>query len=208
MSLSETFGIAAAVASAWSMYYYLAAIWRGECRPNRVTYWIWFALSLLILLSYRDSGGTTVYLQVMYVINPFVIAVVSIWRGEKHERLSRWVVLVNLACAALASVSIPLWWMLRQHYGAGASSALPVLGLNLLADAFGAIPTFEKAWNRPETEDKRAWLVCLLAATLNLGAVKDWGAADIAWNAWMWGAALLYVLFVYLRPPSAAASET
>lgn len=197
MFYPEAFGIAAALASAWSMYYYLVAIWRGECKPNRATYWIWFALSGIIFLSYRKSGGTTMWLQGMYVLNPLVIGICSIWYGEGSV-LSR----LDKTCLALAGVSIPIWWILRQHYGDTAQAALPIFLINLFADALGAIPTFEKAWNRPETEDKKAWLVCLLSTSLNLGAVTHWGVADICWNAWMWIAACAYALFVYLRPPS------
>lgn len=202
MSVHLAFGIAAGLASFVSMALYVAAILQKKCEPSKVSYWIWFVLSLLILISYRKSGGSAMILLVMYAINPFVAAVLSIWYGEKNEDLPRWVVVLNVLCVMLAAVSIPLWWMLRQHYGDNADSALPVLGVNLFADALGAFSTFEKTWNRPEKEDKRAWLICLLAATLNLGAVAEWGAPDIAWNGWMWGAALFITLSVYLRPPS------
>lgn len=204
MYFPEAFGIVAALTSLFSTAAYVYAIWRHGTKPNRVTYWIWFALSLLILLSFRRSGGTTLWLQVAYVVNPLVIAIHSLWFGERHERLRPWVKWLNRFCLAVAAVSVPLWWALSLAFENVVAAALPILCLNLFADAMGALPTFEKAWNRPETEDRLAWLVCLLGATLNLGAVTKWTAADIAWNAWMWGASLLYVLLVYLRPPSAA----
>lgn len=204
MFFPEAFEVAAGGASLVSLVLYVRAIWRGDAQPNRFTHWIWFLISAIILASYLRSGGTTFWLQAMFVAYSLVIALHSVWFGERHERLRPWVVWLNWTCLAIALVSIPAWWALDRAFSGVAAVALPILAVNLLADAMGAIPTFEKAWNRPETEDRRAMLLSLLAATFNLGAVTEWTAADILWNGWMWNASLVYALFVYFRPRSVA----
>lgn len=205
MDMHSVAGVTAAVVSVVSMAIYVRSILLGETKPNRVSYWIWFVLSLLIFLTYRKSGGTTVWLLGMYTLNPLIAAVLSIWWGE-GTRLSK----LDVACAAVAAVSIPLWWLLRSLYGDVPEVALPIFLLNMVADVVGAFPVFEKCWNRPENESRLSWLVSVLAATLNVAAVTHWGVVDIVWNAWMWAAAACFAGFTYFRPPSnvTAGSET
>ena len=66
--------------------------------------------------------------------------------------------------------------------GAGAGLMLwaltsdPVLAyyLTTCVDAMGAIPTIQKAWARPETEDRLTWSLFLLSNIINLFAIRQW----------------------------------
>lgn len=193
------FGILAALIDVLSGAFYVIAILRGFTKPSRVTFWIWLVLSTLIMASYVKSGGTTLWLQAMYVMSPLIIATLSLWYGEGSAptRLEKSVL-------GIAFVSIPLWVVLKAIWGDVPEAALPILLLNIGANAVGGIPTFEKAWNRPETENATAWVLCVAASLVNLLAVRSWGAADVIWNGYMTSAATFIALCACFRPSSVA----
>lgn len=201
MESHEFFGGLAAFVAAMSMAIYVLAILRGETKPNRASYWVWFALATVIFLTYRESGGTTVWLLGMYALNPLVAAVLSIWYGEgtglgKLDRM----------CLAVVGLNAPVWIGLRAWFGDGAEAAIPLFVANMIMDVAATIPVFEKTWNRPETEDGPAWVLCAVATTLNLFAVTEWTFVDVVWNAWMWSAGAFIAASACLRPRSRSVS--
>ena len=194
MDRQEWFGIASAACVILSAVMYVISMLAGKTKPSRASYWIWFSMSSLIFFSFLKSGGSTVWLQAAYVVNPLVIAVLSLRYGEGIG-LSR----LEKAVLVIASFSVPLWVGLRATWGDTPEAALPILLLNLLADALGGLPTYVKVWKRPETEDRAAWIVCAVGCVLNLFAVRSWGIPDIVWNGFMTSAAV-YVALACFRP--------
>jgi hypothetical protein len=203
----ETFGIVAAGLAAVSTVMYLVSIWRGQTRPSRVAYWIWFLMGACIFFTYRKSGGTTHWQQLVYIGNSLSIALHSLWFGEGVsdprelvKNLSR----LDKAAIAVTVVSMPYWYLLTLQYGDVPEAAIPVFLLLMSVDIAGCMPVFEKSWNRPESEDKFAWLIGCLGAALNIGAVTAWGIPDIVWNGWIVGAQVVIVLMLFFRPRSTA----
>jgi len=191
----EVFGVASAACVILSAVLYVLSMLAGKTKPSRASYWIWFSMSSLIFFSFLKSGGTTVWLQLAYVVNPMVIAVLSLRYGEGIglSRLEKGVI-------AIAAFSIPLWVGLRAKWGDTPEVALPILLLNLFADALGGLPTYLKVWQRPETEDRLAWIVCAVGCVLNLFAVRAWNVPDIVWNGFMTTAAIYVALACFRRP--------
>jgi len=196
------FGILAGIVGLGSSLSYVIAILRGHKQPNRVTFWIWFAVSLLVFISFLKSGGTTVWLQLTFMSGPLMIAVLSLRYGEGAglTRLDKGVV-------ALSVVSIPLWIGLRSIFGDTPAAAVPVLLLNLFANFLGGVPTYLKVWHRPETEDKLAWILCVGSVVTNLFAVREWGVPDLVWNGYMICSAGFIALAACFRPSSVPVTQ-
>lgn len=203
----ESYGIASALIAVLSTVLYVVAIWRGKIQPNRVTFWVWFVMGTIIYFSYGKSGGTTHWIQGVTTLTALVIALHSLHFGE---RTGEGVTRLQKRCLIVAALSIPLWALLRALFGDRPEAVFPVFFLNMLANGFGAGPTMEKLWNRPETEKSTsAWFLSFLSAVVNVPAVATWGPTDIVWNAWMVGfAAFAMYCLLLRRPASAVVSET
>ncbi len=124
------------------------------------------------------------------------IAVLTIRYGE-GERMNKW----DRRSIGLALSSLPLWFGLSCFMPASVA-ALPVFIVQMFADAVGCVPTFEKAWNRPENEDRSAWAVAFASYVVNTGAVRQWTLQDAIWNGWLGFGCLAVLLMLFFRPRS------
>src|SRR3989338_2992942 len=62
---------------------YVVYIFRGKSKPNRVTWWIWAFMGLVLALSYKFSGAdNTVWVPYVEFLGPLTIAILSIKYGE------------------------------------------------------------------------------------------------------------------------------
>ncbi len=165
------FGFISGGISLFAYGIYIYAIWYGDTRPSRSSWWIltvvWGVL-LLSSLSIGDSGiqsHWTSYVErgitIAYVLGSLVIAISTIWRGS----VERWGVLDYL-CAVSAGIALLLYFVFDQ----------PVLSfaMSLVADIFGIVPTVRNAYRHPEQEDFAAWGIECAASFLALFAISVW----------------------------------
>ncbi|MFA6224387.1 MAG: hypothetical protein WC647_18965 [Desulfomonilaceae bacterium] len=140
---------------------YITAIIRGECRPNRATWWIWSALSGLVAASYYSSGASnTLVIALIDVPCILIIAILSIRYGEKKRNP------FNGYCVVGAIVGIVMWLL--------SGSPTAALSLFLFSDLMAAMPTIWKSYKRPGDENMFAWLMTLGGNILNLFAIESW----------------------------------
>lgn len=145
---------------------YILAILRGKTTPNRTTWFIWTVVSTISLLSYGASGADhTIWFPISDAVAPLIVLILAIKYGE-----DAWTKL-DQACLIVVGISVFFWWL--------SGSALVGLCMNLIADAMGATPTIVKAYRRPASEDRIAWLIVFLATVINLGAIEDWHSISI-----------------------------
>ncbi len=172
MSVGELVGLIAGVLALSAAIPYIRAILRGETRPSRATWFIWTVVGLLIATSYYAAGARqTIWVAVVYFVDPLIVAVLSIKFGE-----AGWTLLDRL-CLAGAGIGVLLWWL--------SGSPLVALIANLVVDAFGALPTIKKSYCRPQSEDRTAWALALAGATANLFAIEAWSFEIAAYPVYM-----------------------
>ncbi len=179
-------GMVAGVLSLLAFVPYIAAILRGETRPNRATWWIWTTTGAVLLASYHFSGaGTTIWVPVSYFVASLATAILSIRYGEGGStRLDR-------GCLMGAGAGLLLWWWF--------DSPVVALVTTLGVDFAGALPTIRKARVAPHTEDRLAWALFLAGNTLNLAAVDQWEFAIAIYPVYFLLASGTIAFFV-LRP--------
>lgn len=94
------------------------------------------------------------------------------------------------ACLALSGAAIFLW----QYFG---ESNLGI-GFSLLSLAIAAWPTYVSAWERPENEDSKAWIIFNISSFLGVLAIRHLSFADIAPPVifMLIDAPMIYLLFI------------
>ena len=140
---------------------YILAILRGQTKPNRATWSIWFVVGCLVGVSYYSSGARdTMWVPITYIIMPFIITILSFKYGEGGwTRFDR-------CCLLGAGMTLVSWWMF--------DSPLITLIANLFIDFMGGLPTIRKSYYEPEKEDRLAWTLMFISNIANLFAVKQW----------------------------------
>ncbi len=191
------FLLLACLIAAGSSLYYLRTIRAGLTKPSRSSYWIWFGLGVLIFPSYVLSGGENWPLNAVNTVFCGAIAYHSIRYGEGGS-LSKW----DWLAVVIALLTIPAWIALAVTLPTKEAAALPVFVVQMIADVFASFVIYEKAWNRPENEDKTAWFLSVVAFAFNSLAVTDWNVQNLFINGWMGGTAVAITVILHVRPHS------
>lgn len=140
---------------------YIVAVIRRETIPNRATWIIWTLVSLIIAISYKNSGGeATFWVPVGYAVGSGIVAILSFKYGEGGwTRLDKF-------CLTMAVLSIPAWIL--------SGSPKTALLISLAVDLLGALPTIKKSYLEPEKENRIAWSLFAVGCFLNVAALPDW----------------------------------
>jgi hypothetical protein len=179
-------GVVAGFLSLLGFVPYLVSIYQGKTRPNRVTWWIWAIVGLILCSSYYSSGAVdTIWVPVCSAIGHLIIAIIAIKYGQGGwSRFDR-------GCVLSAGISLLLWWRF--------SSPIIALLINIGIDFIGALPTIRKSYYQPQTEDPFTWVIFLSAHTLNLFALNHWSLALSAYPLYLFFSTATIVIFI-LRP--------
>ncbi len=180
-------GIVAGAIAFFAYIVYIISIFKGGSKPNRVTWWVWAFMGLVLALSYDSSGAeNTVWVPYVEFLGPFLIALLSMKYGEgsMEDR-------TDLFCFLGAVISIVLWIVFDN----------PVVALvtNLVIDSFAIVPTIKKSFLRPEGEDFWAWFGTGVADSLNMFAVERFSFAILVYPIYMLVSDLIIIFILLLR---------
>lgn len=185
--LKSVIGLIAGIIALLAYVVYVVSILRGKSKPNRVTWWIWSFMGLVLALSYHSSGAlNTIWVPYVEFLGPFSISLLSIKYGEGNLENK-----TDLYCFLGGVLSIMLWIVFNN----------PVIALvtNLAIDAFAIIPTIKKSYLRPEGEDFWAWFGTGLADGLNFFAVERFTFAILLYPVYMLISDLIIIFILLLR---------
>lgn len=141
---------------------YIISIFKGSTKPSRSTWWILTLVGGLILWSSYSLGlYESLWIQVAYVVGPFILAILSIKYGSGDGLTT-----LDKVCLAGALISALLWIIFNS----------PLIGLlgSIIVDFIGLIPTFGKSILKPEEEDPNAWLLETVSSLINICAITSW----------------------------------
>lgn len=154
-------GIIAGFIAFVSYIYYIVSIVRKRTIPNRLSWWTWAVLGIVIWLSYFFSGAReSLWVPLSEVIGPLFVALLSIKYGE-----GGWTTF-DLKCLGGIIFALLLWKIFNS----------PVIALvaGLTIDLFAALPTVKKSYYYPSGENKIAWILVTFASILNIFAISRW----------------------------------
>jgi hypothetical protein len=152
-------GVVAGCISLLAFFPYVISIFKGLTKPNRVTWWIWSWVSILLFISYKESGANdSLWIPIVYAVTPFLTAMLSIKYG-----VGGWSKF-DLICL-IGSIVISLLWFFS-------GSAITALYLFLIIDFFGTLPTIRKTYHFPEQENRLGWAIMVVANFINFFAIE------------------------------------
>lgn len=177
-------GILAAGLSTVSFIPYVAAILRGETKPDRTCWLIWCVLSTLSGGSNLIEGATTSLLFVSsQVFGTLVVCVLSIWFGSGQLLNKSNVTILGVATVGVGS------WLLTE-------TAVYGLVISIAVSALAGTRTVWKSYNAPTSENGRPWIMLLVASLFGMYSVgtQDW--VLLAYPAYL---AVLYATILMAR---------
>ncbi len=180
-------GMVAGIIAFLAYIVYIISIFRGGSKPNRITWWVWAFMGLVLALSYQFSGAeNTIWVPYVEFLGPFIIAILSIKYGEGNFADK-----TDLICFIGAVFSIILWIISKN----------PVIALvtNLAVDSFAIVPTIKKSYSRPEGEDFWAWFGTGLADSLNMFAVERFTFAVLVYPIYMLISDLIIIVILLFK---------
>jgi hypothetical protein len=162
---------------------YIKAIVRKEASPRKATWLVW-AIGDIIILAGMIAKHTVSGLMVGAVLGATSTFILLLKFGEpgwtKRDKI----------CLALSGLAIILWiYFGNSNVG---------IAFGLIALAIAVWPTYVSAWEKPEKEDHKAWVLFNTSNVLAIAAIPHLTFADIAppLTFMLIDLPMLYLLFV------------
>ena len=158
------FGLAAQFIMAVSIVPYTISIFRGTVKPNRISWFIWSIIGFAFWLITPDTADqVTRMLTVIFWINPTLIFVLTLFRGEnlKPDTLEKFSLLVGL-CA------IVIWLIFKNSSG-----VLPTV-IAIAADFCALLPTLRFVISAPDEETPLVWICFFLGSFIGVFGIEHY----------------------------------
>jgi hypothetical protein len=162
MDIELIFGVSALVVNLIGYVPYFRGIFRGEVKPQRITWGIWTILTSIAFVNQVANGGgwsslffgSTTLLVVLVFLSSFKYGV-----GGKSK--------LDIGVLIAATVLL-VAWIITKNTTTSTYIAIAI-------DAIGALPTIIKAYKQPETEAYLQWFMAALAGMFSFLAVGGSG---------------------------------
>ena len=159
--MTDYFGYLSGICITVSFLPYLVSIFKGQAKPERVSWLIWSILGGIAFFSQLAKGASaSLWLPGLQTLGDTIVFVLAIKYGMGGMQKR------DLWALAIAGVSLILWYATREPAVA--------LFLAILIDASGAVLTVLKSYEHPTTESVSAWVLTGLGGLLAVFAVGSW----------------------------------
>jgi hypothetical protein len=177
--------IAAAVVSLFAAIAYIRSMFRGNTKPNRVTWLLWAIAPLIATAASLSSGFSWVILPVfMAGLCPLLIFAASIFTGAYWKSSA-----FDYICGVLSALALVLWVVTKEPNFA--------IVFAMASDALAAVPTINKAWRHPETESIWPYLTGLFGPAAGLATITLWSFSQYAFPIYLLAINVILVLTVF-----------
>ena len=159
----QLIGIASAVLFIAGDVPYVLDTFSGKTHPHRVTWGVFTLLNAIGFANqYASGASSSLWLFGAGALMTGLIFLGSLRGGEGGKSKA------DVICLVAALLGVSLWFLLK--------SPTYSIFANIIADAAALWPTYKKAWQRPESETRVAWLVGTLSVVLDAISVGklDW----------------------------------
>lgn len=144
---------------------YIRAIVKKETSPRKATWLVW-ATGDWIVLTGMLAKGTISGLIAAACLGATTIFLLSLRYGEPGWSNR------DKVCLSLSGLAIALW----QYFGESNIG----IAFGLLSLVIAAWPTYVSAWERPQNEDAKGWIIFNISSFLGVLAICQLTFADIA----------------------------
>ena len=191
MNLKDVFLIISTIAALTSPVIGIYSIVRGDFRPQRMTRFLIFLISLLFvgtLLAQNDKNG--IFIAVPQLIGGFIIFLLSIKKGIGGTGKMDIVVFI------MAILSLIIWQTTKN----------PVLGLimSVVTDLIAFSPTLIKTWKLPHTEEWKFYMSDVVASVFSILSIKSFSFGNLIFPIYILLINTTSVLMINLRKKALA----
>ncbi len=142
----------AAAGSIAAAIVYIRSMFKGNTKPNRVTWLMWMIAPFIATAASLSSGAGLVALPIFAAgFSPLLIFLASFFSKKAYWKL----VAFDYVCGILSAIALALWRV--------TSNPNTALIFAIISDALAAIPTLLKAWRNPETESAWPYIIGILS---------------------------------------------
>jgi len=168
-------GYSATLLALISFVPYFRDIFRGKTKPHVFTWFVWGLLTgTAFFVQISEGAGIGAWVTGIESLGCFAITVLALWHGEKNITRVDWVCFV----AALGGIVL---WKLTDN---------PLLAIILIAlvDILAFIPTFRKAYYKPQEETVSQFSLSAMKWVLGIAALESF-----ALTIWLYPAVLVFL---------------
>lgn len=164
--MTETYflGLLAQFILAVSILPYTISIFRGTVKPNRISWFIWSVIGFAFwLITPATADEVTKMLTVIFMINPTVIFILTLFKGKyiQPDRLEVFSLIVGLS-------AILVWYFYRQ------SSGVFPISMAIFADFCALLPTLRFVFISPDEEAPLAWICFFLGSLIAVFGIEQY----------------------------------
>ena len=175
--------LVAAFASLAAALVYIRSMFKGQTKPNRVTWFMWSVAPFIATGASVSSGvGWAVVPVFISGLSPFLIFTASFFNKRAYWKLSSF----DYLCGILSGAAVLLWYITKD----------PNLAIifAMASDGFAATPTLFKAWRKPETESAWPFIIGMFSPMTSFVVAKSWTFSELGFPIYL---ILINILLVF-----------
>lgn len=178
----------AAFASLLAALVYIRSMFRGDAKPNRISWLMWAIAPFIATAAAKSNGvGWAVLPVFMAGFSPFLIFTASFLTKKAYWKLSTF----DYVCGVLSVLALLLWYV--------TSDANVAIVFALASDGLASIPTLTKAWRYPKTESIWPFAMGVFGASSSLVVATLWTFSEYAFPIYLLIANIAVLLAIYRR---------
>ncbi len=153
---------------------YAYKTFKGETKPNRVTWLLWIIIPMIAFFAELQEGvGLQSLMTFMIGFGPLLVFIASFLNKQSYWQMSK----LDWACGILSIVALVAW----QVSGHGDVA----IAFSLLADGLAGLPTLIKSWKDPQSEHYAPYLAGAISAGITLLTITNWTFANYAFPVYI-----------------------
>jgi len=191
----QIWSAAAIILSFAGFYPYIRSILRGQTRPHVFSWVIWSITTLIVYFAQAaDKGGAGAWPTGVTGLITVYVAWLA-YKKKSDIRITHW----DWFFFGLALASIPAW-----HY-----SSNPFLAVFLLTatDVLGSIPTFQKAYRSPFSENLVFYLIMGIRSLVSIYALESYSWTTVLFPAVLTIMCAILIAILAVRRKNTAAGS-
>lgn len=153
---------------------YAYKTFKGETKPNRVTWLLWIIIPMIAFFAELQEGvGLQSLMTFMIGFGPLLVFIASFLNKQSYWQMSK----LDWACGIL-SIAALVAWKVSGHGDVA-------IAFSLLADGLAGLPTLIKSWKEPLSEHYAPYLASAISAGITLLTITDWTFASYAFPVYI-----------------------
>ncbi len=164
----------AAVASLFAAFAYIRSMFKGQTKPNRVTWIMWSIAPLIATAASLSSQVSWAVVPVfMSGLSPLLIFIASFLNKKAYWKTG----VFDYVCGVLSGSALVFWYL--------TSDPNLAIAFAIVSDAAAAVPTLTKAWRRPETESIWPFVAGAFGPMTSFLAATTWAFSELAFPTYL-----------------------